>query len=526
MSAPSALGRCTGEVFASVVAGESMSLGKVWLVGAGPGEPDLVTVRGRQVLEEADVVLHDALSHPDLLEYCARAEIRDVGKRFGERSPPQDTITRQLIELARQGKRIVRLKGGDPYLFARGAEEALALVEAGIPFEIVPGLSSPVAISAYAGFPLTHRDLSSSVTFITGSDRAGKEWNAEAWQKLAVATDTLCILMGMRRIAAITRALIDGGRSLDCPCAVVQWGARPEQRVVAGRLGEIAELCRSSGFTNPAVIFVGEVVKLRKSLRFFDNQPLFGKRILVPRAPHQAASTAQSIRRRAAQPILFPLIEIAPAPDPAALARATREAASYDWVVFTSANGVERFWAALREQGLDARAFGKARVAAIGPRTARSLEPTGIVADLIAEQFVGEALAEAIAARASGGRVLIPRALVAREELPRILSARGFRVDVVAAYRTLPAGAERSAELRHRLESEEIDAILLTSSSMVSSLCEALGGDLTPLGRVALASIGPVTTATLEGFGLRATVQADVYTIEGVLDALERHFAD
>jgi uroporphyrinogen III methyltransferase/synthase len=276
--------------------------------------------------------------------------------------------------------------------------------------------------------------------------------------------------------------------------------------------------------SNPAVIFVGDVVRLRERLRFFDNRPLFGKRILVPRARHQASATAQAIRRRAAQPILFPLIEIAPPPDPAALARAARAAATYDWVVFTSANGVERFWAALRDQGLDARAFGAARVAAIGPRTARALEPTGIVADLVAEEFVGEALAGAILARASGGRVLIPRALVAREELPHILRTRGFDVDVVAAYRTRPVGAERAGELSRRLEQGELDVIVLTSSSTVSSLCEALGSDKALLGRVVLASIGPVTSEALESFGLRATVQADVYTVEGVLDALERHF--
>jgi uroporphyrinogen III methyltransferase/synthase len=498
--------------------------GKVWLVGAGPGDPGLITVRGKDVLAEADVVLYDALSHPALLELCPRAEKRNVGKRFGERSADQEHITSQLIELARAGRNVARLKGGDPLLFARGGEEALALAEAGIEFEIVPGISSPVAASAYAGISLTHRELSSSVTFITGSDRAGVEWSPESWKKLATATDTMCILMGMRRLDAITRALMDGGRAPETPVAVIQWGARPAQRTLTGTLSGIAAAAKQAGLTNPAVVVVGEVVRLREHLRWYDSRPLFGRRVLVPRPVEQGKHTAMAVRARGAEPVLEPLIRIAPPPDAERLRRAVLEASTYDWVVFTSANGVERFFAALREVSRDARAFGSARVAAIGPKTAAELETRGVVADLVAKDFVGEGLARDLLAMGPAGRVLVARALVARDVLPDALRAAGAEVDVVAAYETLPAD-EAGASLRRRLDGGELDVVLLTSSSTVSELVARLGRDAaTLLSRVTLASIGPVTTKTAEDLGLRVDVTADVYTVDGLLDALERHF--
>ena len=355
--------------------------GKVYLVGAGPGDPGLITVRGLELLAQADVVLHDALAHPALLSACPQAELHDVGKRYGETSRSQDEINEQLIALARAGKKVVRLKGGDPFLFARGAEEALALTRAGIPFEVVPAVSSPVAASSYAGISLTHRELSSSVTFITGSDRAGKEWSAVAWRKLSTATDTICVLMGMRRIEEITLALIEGGRAASTPCAVIQWGAHPRQRVVTGELGSIAAAVRSAGLANPAVIVVGEVVRLREELRWYDVLPLFGKRVLVPRPAEQAEATARAIRARGAEPIVFPVIELVDPPEPERLGAALEKLASYDWVLFTSANGVERSFAALRRLGRDARAFGGARVGVIGPedrsRARASWHPSG-----------------------------------------------------------------------------------------------------------------------------------------------------
>lgn len=501
--------------------------GKVWLVGAGPGDPGLITVRGRELLREADVVLFDALSHPALLDICpSSVELRDVGKRGGSQNPSQDWITSQLIELARAGRNVVRLKGGDPMLFARGAEEAQALAHAGVEFEIVPGVSSPVAASAYAGIPMTHRDLSSSVTFITGSDREGKVWSPDAWKRLATATETICVLMGMQRIEDITRAIIEGGRAPSTPAAVVMWAARPAQRVLVSTLSEIAAVSARAGLANPALIIVGDVVGLREELRWYDRLPLFGRRLLVPRPRQQGAGTAEAIRRRGADPILLPTIEIGPAPDPEALRSAARHVADYDFCLFTSANGVERFFETLSQVSLDARAFARCKVGAIGPKTAEALAPHGIRADLVAEEFVGESLAQAILAIGGVRRVLIPRAKVAREELPQLLRAGGMTVDVVAAYETRPAGAEHKARLSRLIDEDAIDVVLFTSSSTVDSMVEMLGTDAPALlSRVTLASIGPITSATAARRGLEVAVTAETFTVDGLLDALEKHYA-
>ena len=497
-------------------------------MGAGPGDPGLITVRGLTLLSKADVVLHDALSHPALLDLCPpSAELRDVGKRGGSKNPTQDWITSQLIELALEGRSVVRLKGGDPLLFARGAEEALALAQAGIEFEIVPGVSSPVAAAAYAGIPMTHRDLSSSVTFITGSDREGKTWSPEAWQRLATATETICVLMGMQRIDAITAAIMAGGRSPDTPAAVVQWAARPAQRVVTASLERIAEAAQKAGLSNPALIVIGNVVSLREELRWYDRQALFGRRLLVPRPRQQAAHTAEAIRGRGAEPIVLPTIEIGPPPDPEALVGAARRVRDYDFCLFTSANGVDCFFEALEQAGLDARAFGECRIGAIGPKTAEALLPRGIRADLTAEEFVGESLARAILQASGVRRVLIPRARVAREQLPELLRAGGLVVDVVPAYETRPAGAAQRSHLLSMLQGREIDVVLFTSSSTVDSMVELLGPDAASLlSSVTLASIGPITSATAARHGLEVAVTAEVYTVQGLLDALEKHYAN
>jgi uroporphyrinogen III methyltransferase/synthase len=501
------------------------SEGKVWLVGAGAGEPGLITVRGLSVLSRADVVLFDALSHPALLEACPRAEQRNVGKRYGEDSAEQAVIIAQMIELARQGKRVVRLKGGDPLMFARGAEEALALAAAGVRFEIVPGVSSPVAASAYAGISLTHRELSSSVTFITGNYRAGVEWSPEAWKKLATATDTICVLMGMRRITEITQAIIDGGRSPSTPAAVIHWGARPEQRVVTAPLSQIAEAAHAAGLSNPAIILIGEVVQLREAMSWYDSRPLSGKTIVVPRAADQARETASAVRERGASPLALPMIEIAAPPEPARFAAAVGDMQRYDWVLFTSSNSVEQLRQELERSGRDARAFGTAKVAAIGPKTAEALLGLGIRADVVAQEFVGEGLASAVLAQGAPKRALLLRALVARDALPQALRGAGCEVDVVAAYETKALTAS-GAELAERIEAGTADVILFTSSSTVTSTLEALGPNgKAMLSRITLASIGPVTTKTLQAAGLEPTVQASSYTVEGLLDALEVHFS-
>lgn len=501
-----------------------MASGKVWLVGAGPGDPSLITVRGLSVLERADVVLFDALSHPALLEACRPdAELRSVGKRGGRESPSQAWITAQLIELARAGKTVCRLKGGDPLLFARGAEEAEDLAAAGVAFEIVPGVSSPVAASAYAGISLTHRDLSSSVTFITGSDREGVEWTDDAWKRLATATDTICVLMGMRRIEEICAALVAGGRDETTPAAVVQWVARPEQRVLVSTLGEIAAAARREGYTNPAVVIVGEVVRLREKLRWYDARPLFGKRILIPRPPRQAKDTAAAIRDRGAEPVVFPAIEICDPPDPEPLKRALSDLGRFDWILFTSANGVDRFFAALELAGRDARALGASRVGVIGPGTRAALGRQGIRADAMATEFVGEGLARTILEQGAK-RVLIVRALVARDALPDLLRQGGVETEVVPVYETRRASKEKAASLRALFRDGGIDAVLFTSSSTVEGIVELLGDDaVSLLSRVTVASIGPITTETAKSRGLAVDVVATEYTVEGLLEALERH---
>jgi uroporphyrinogen III methyltransferase/synthase len=500
--------------------------GKVWLVGAGPGDPGLITVRGLEVLSRAEVVLHDALSHPALLDAAPNAEIIDVGKRYGVDSPTQETITARTIELALQGKRVVRLKGGDPFLFARGAEEAAALSAAGVLFEIVPGVSSPVAASVYAGISLTHRELSSSVTFITGSDRSGKEWSPDAWSKLAMATDTICVLMGMRRIDEITRAIIAGGRSPSTPVAVVQWAAHAKQRVVIGTLDTIVEAVKREGVANPAVILIGDVVRMRDQLRWFDSQPLFGKRILLPRPFEQAQASARAVRDRGAEPVIFPLIEIVDPVDPEPLRQASRRLSSFDCVVFTSQNGVDRLFRVLGAEGLDARSFGSARVAVIGPKTALAIERHGIRPDVVAKESVGEAVAEAILAEGAIQRVLIVRAKEAREALPELLRARGIDVEIVTAYETKKVPPERGAELATLFESGSIDAVLFTSASTVSSMHDLLGARAAELlGRTLIASIGPITSQALSEHAIRIDVTAAESTVDGALDALARHVA-
>lgn len=499
---------------------------KVALVGAGPGDPGLITVRGLALLQAAEIVLTDALAHPALLDACPNAEVRNVGKRFGEDSAAQTAINEELVRLARAGKRVVRLKGGDPLLFARGGEEAQALAAAGIPFEIVPGIASPVGASAYAGIPLTHRELSKSVTFITGSDRAGKEWSPEAWKQLATATDTICVLMGMRRIAEITRAILEGGRDPSTPAAVIQWGTRPEQRVLTAKLSEIAAKVQEAGIKNPAVIVVGDVVSLRETVSWYDSQPLFGKRLLLPRPEAQARATARAIRDRGAEPLVTPVIEIVAPPDAKPLERAVRELAEYAWVLFTSANGVERFFAEIARQGRDARAFASAKIAAIGPKTAAAIERHGIVPDLVAKEFVGEGLAAELVERAGPrGKVLLARALVARDALPDALRAAGFSVDVVPVYETRSASAAAKSELRALIAAGRADAILFTSSSTVTETLSALGPDAAALlATITVASIGPITAGTLLEASVRIDVNADVYTVEGLLDALQRHY--
>ena len=511
--------------------------GTVYLVGAGPGDPELLTLRGATLLATADVVLHDELVHPAMLAHVRPgAEVRFVGKRGGdsiEKQARQEEIDRALVDLAKQGLRVVRLKGGDPFLFGRGSEEAEALARAGVPFEVVPGVTSPLAAAAYAGISLTHRDLASSVTFVSGTTRAGRPFD---FHEFAGVSGTICVLMGMRRIEEVTRGLItDAKRDPATPSAVIENGTRSEQRTVTGRLDEIASKARAIGMANPAMIVVGAVTTLRDTIRWFDKNPLFGRRVLVVRAEGQAEDTARILRRRGAEPISFPAIVLQPPPDPARVTRAIHELGSYDLVAFTSENGVTRFLDRVREEGLDARAFGPAKIAAIGSGTASSLRPYGLVPDVVPKDFVGEALAKAILDTLGGSgkkpdgtrvRVLIPRALVAREVVPDVLRAAGCEVDVVPVYETVAPPKERREALRALLEAGRVDVVMLTSSSTVTHLAELIGDDANALlAPVLLASIGPITTETARKRGLTVAVTAEVSTLPGLIAAIEAHLA-
>jgi len=506
--------------------------GLVSLVGVGPGDPGLLTLRGARVIARADAVLYDALVHPAVLRHARpEAERLFVGKRKGADSATQEEINHLLLYRARQGRRVARLKGGDPMLFGRGAEECEFLAGHGVPFEIVPGVTAALGATAYAGIPLSHRDLSSSIALVTSTERPGKARSAHDWSRLAAATQTLVLYMGGHRLREDMASLVAHGRDGGTPAAVISWGTHPEQRVVSATVATLADACDADPVEAPALVVVGDVVTLRDRLRWWDSGPLFGRRVVVTRAKEQSASMVDALGEEGAEALEFPAIAFEEPTDAAPLARsldALREG-RYAVAVFTSHNGVDRFFRALDARSLDARAFGRTRVAAIGPATAESLRARGVRADLVAKEFVGEALArdvlDALGEGAKGARALVARAEVARDALPDALRAAGVEVDVVAVYKTVPAPAEAVASLRGSLEAGAVDAVTFTSSSTVASVCDALGPDAAALlARTTVASIGPVTSETARARGLTVAVEAATYTVAGLLDALRAHF--
>ena len=502
----------------------SPSVGWVALVGAGPGDPELLTIRGRRYLEAADVVVYDRLVDRRLLGHAPRyAELIDVGKKPGGPRDRQSEINALLVERARSGKRVVRLKGGDPFIFGRGAEEVAALVAADVPFEVVPGITSAIGAPTYAGIPLTHRGVASSLTIVTGSESPDKEGGSVEWDLLAKSGGTLSLLMSWENLAAISQALIDGGRAEDTPAAVVQWGTWSNQKTVVGPLGSIADTAKRAGLSNPVVVVVGEVVNLRTSSRWFDNQPLFGKRVLVTRSRTQSADLVELLERAGAEPVEAPTIEIQPVEDfskvDAELARLTE----YDWVVFTSTNTVEQLFERLGTLGRDARQFHGSRVAAIGTATASALGERGIVADLVSRESVSQSLIDGLAEQGVAGRnILLPGAEVRPERLRRGLEGLGAVVQEVTLYRTvLPSGAgERLAEVLDA----RVDVVTFTSSSTVTNLVALLRGDVTRLGDIAIACIGRVTAETARKAGLNVDILAEDSTAAGLVDAIVGHY--
>lgn len=505
------------------------SPGKVYLVGAGPGDPELITARGLRRLHEADLVLYDALVHPDQLHAAKPgAELVFVGKRAGRVSERQASINQRLVDAARAGKTVVRLKGGDPYLFGRGSEEAELLSQAGVDFEVVPGVPSPLAATAYAGLSLTHRELASSVAYVTATESVEKDRTGHDWSKLATATQTLVIFMGMRKLDSLAQILIEHGRPADTPAAVVQWASLPRQRTVVGTLTDIHARASAAGLGLPALTIVGEVVRLRENLRWFDTKPLFGKRVLVTRAVHQAGSLASLLRDEGAQPILAPTIRLAPPEDDGPLRDAVTHLDTYHWVLFTSSNSVDAFFDALENAGRDARALGGARLCAIGTKTEAALRVWGMRADLVPEDARAEGVIAALAPLLDDrARVLLPRAEVAREVLPDQLRKAGAEVDVVSAYRNLPPNAAESERIDSLIDPGEVDAILFTSSSTVQNLFDLLGDDAaTRLNALALFSIGPVTTETAETLGLQLAGTSKAPTVESLVESARAYYAD
>ncbi len=481
-------------------------MSKVYLVGAGPGDPELITCKGRRLLESAGAVLYDHLANPALLDLAPPAAERIyVGKKRALHAFSMEEICAMMIARARRGLTVVRLKGGDPFIFGRGGEEAEALAEAGVAFEIVPGVTTPLGIAAYTGVPLTHRDQTSAVTFVTGHDTAAVDWSRIG------AAGTLVVFMGITTFDEIVRLLIAHGRAPETPAMAVRWGTRPDQQTLAGTLATLPALIHAHGLKPPATIIVGEVVALRAKLNWFERLPLFGRRILVTRAREQAGTLSAKLRALGAETIEIPTIEIQPALDYQPLDRALANLDSYDWLIFTSANGVRFFLDRLDRSPVDLRAL-RARLCAIGPATRAAVEALHLKVDVMGEAYVAESLLEALAAHdLAGKRILLPRAAVARDLVPAELTRRGARVDVVEAYRTaVPQGPVTLPATPAW--------ITFTSSSTVRNLVAMAGA--AALEGFQIASIGPVTSATARQLGLHVTAEAAVFTVDGLVDAI------
>ena len=477
-------------------------MSKVYLVGAGPGDPDLITIKGRAVLEQADVVLFDHLASDELLAFApAQAGRVYVGKKKSAHSHTQDEICRLLIDYARQGKNVVRLKGGDPFIFGRGGEEMEALVEAGIDYEVVPGVTAALGIAAYSGVPLTHRNHTSAVTFVTGHDPAAIDWSK------AGLSETLVIYMGLSHAAEIAQRLIESGRPASTPAMAVRWGTRAEQSTVTGTLATLGARIEAALLKPPATIFVGEVVGLRDKLNWFEKLPLFGKKIVVT----HATTLTHKLHALGATVIEYPVIELVPPADTGPIDSAIARLHEYDWIIFTSANGVRFFLDRLRASPCDLRAL-RGKLCAVGPATKSALEALHLKVDLLPEEFVAESLVAAFAEiPLEGKRVLIPRAAVARDVVPVELAKRGAIVEVVEAYRNqVPKSPPKQIP--------KADWLTFTSSSTVKNFLELAGRE--PFATARVASIGPVTSDTIRTNGFAVHAEANPHTMDGLLNAI------
>lgn len=506
-----------------------MGAGKVYLVGAGPGDPKLITLRGLEALQRADCIVYDRLAGPQLLRQAKDgAELIYVGKLPDRHSMKQEDINRLLVDLASQGKTVVRLKGGDPAVFGRVGEEAEALRKHGIAYEIIPGVTSATAVPVYAGIPVTHRGFASSFAVITGHESPDKLDQLIEWDKVTHATGTLVFLMGVAKIGYIAGQLMRYGKSPDTPVALVRWGTRAEQATLTGTLADIEAKVKEAGFEPPAVIVVGDVVRCREQLAWAEEKPLFGQRVLITRTKSQAGELAGKIDALGGEPYEFPVIETRMPKEEEtvqAIRQALDAAESYDWVVLTSVNGVQFFFDWLTRTGTDVRRFHRARFAAVGPKTAEELARRGVRADVQAAKYVAEGLAETLAGMAAPGqKALLPRGDLARDVLPRELQKLGLETVEIDIYETVPAEV-RDPFLLEMLRNGEIHVVTFTSSSTVRNLLDALRrmGAEDPaalLSKSRIACIGPIAAQEAEKHGLHVSAVAQTYTLDGLVQAI------
>jgi uroporphyrinogen III methyltransferase/synthase len=495
-----------------------MALGKVWLVGAGPGDPGLLTLKAARAIAQCDVLVYDYLASSAIVGMAPPdCEKIYVGKKAGAHTLTQDEITALIVKLGLEGRRVVRLKGGDVFVFARGGEEAAELRAAGVPFEIVPGITSAIAAPAYAGIPITHRDHNTSFTIATGHEDPTKGYSSLDFEKLANPKQTLVFLMAMGSLAGIVAKLMEHGMPGDMPVGIVREGTKPTQETLVGTLETIVSEVERTNFKAPAIVVIGDVVRERETIRWFDTNPLFGKRVLVTRARERSDEFADKLWERGAEPVVAPTIAIAPPDDPKPASDARAHLESYAWVVFTSQNGVEACFDGLGADGGDARRFGRAKVAAIGPKTAARLMAHGIRAEFVPAEFVAESVATGIIERTQpSDRVLIYGAQEMRDVLARTLRDAGRVVDAVAAYKTVHVSDPNLGSL-----AETTDVWTFTSASTVASFVENVPGAGDLAQDKIVACIGPVTAEAAREHGISVDVVADDYTVDGLILALD-----
>jgi uroporphyrinogen III methyltransferase / synthase len=504
-----------------------VSNGIVYLVGAGPGDPSLITLRGVDCLKKAEVVVYDYLANEQLLNHAPEsAERIYAGKIGGRHNQGQDEINNVLVEKAKAGKVVVRLKGGDPFVFGRGGEECEALRDAGIPFEVVPGVTAAVGAAAYAGIPLTHRDITASVAFVTGQEGKDKNESTVDWDRLSLGGGTVVFYMGVTTLRRNMQRMMEHGRSADTPVALVRWATTPCQQILTGTLADIADRAEESGFKPPAITIVGEVVALRDKLQWFDKRTLCGKKIIVTRAAEQAGEFSGKLSARGATVLECPTISLVEPESWQLLDLAIRDLHNYNWLILTSGNAVRFFFQRLESLGLDARALAQCRICAVGPKTADEIRSFGIKPDLVPTDFKAEGVVEEFSRLdMHNSRVLYPRADKARDLIPSELKRLGAHVDSPVAYRNI--FPERlPPETLFALEKRSVDCITFTSSSTVQNLAAMLGDELMfdLLKGVIVASIGPITSKSCRDLGLKVDIEPAAYTLDALTEALEAHF--